>query len=52
MRHTPLKRAGRRMLIRNLLVVMRNTGTELSDEWREILRAEEDDEAVLREMRN
>jgi epoxyqueuosine reductase len=50
MRHTPLKRAGRRMLIRNVLIAMRNTGTELSEEWREILRSEEDDEAVMREI--
>jgi epoxyqueuosine reductase len=51
MRHTPLKRAGRRMLIRNLLIAMRNTGTELSEEWREVLREEEDDEAVMGEIR-
>lgn len=52
MRHTPLKRAGRRMLIRNVLIAMRNSGTELNDEWRAILRAEEDDDAVVREMDN
>lgn len=50
MRHTPLKRAGRRMLIRNTLIVMRNTGVEPSDEWKAILREEEDDDAIVGEL--
>jgi len=50
MRHTPLKRAGRRMLIRNVLIAMKNSGTALSPEWRAILKAEEDDDAILREL--
>ena len=52
LRHTPLKRAGRRMLIRNVLIAMRNTGEALSDEWRKRLEEEEDDEAVRRELEN
>jgi len=50
MRHTPLSRAGRRMLIRNVLIAMKNTGLELTNEWREILRSEEDDDVVTREV--
>jgi epoxyqueuosine reductase len=45
-RKTPLDRAGRKSLLRNVLIAMQNTGTPVSDEWREILRAEEDDPAV------
>lgn len=52
MRHTPLKRAGRRMLIRNTLIALRNTNVELSDEWKAILKEEEEDEAVVRELDN
>ncbi len=50
MRHTPLKRAGRRMLIRNVLIAMRNSGLDLNQEWRDILKNEEEDEALLREI--
>lgn len=47
-RGTPLPRAGRKALLRNLLIAMRNTGTKLTEEWRERLAAEEEDEAVRR----
>jgi epoxyqueuosine reductase len=50
LRHTPLPRAGRQALLRNVLVAMRNTGMELSEEWREILETEEDDAAVREEL--
>jgi epoxyqueuosine reductase len=45
-RKTPLYRAGRKSLIRNVLIAMRNAGTPLSKEWREILETEENDAAV------
>jgi len=50
LRHTPLKRAGRRMLIRNVLIAMRNSGQDLSEEWKAVLRAEEEDEAIVNEI--
>jgi epoxyqueuosine reductase len=50
LRHTPMLRAGRQSLLRNVLIAMRNTGEELSQEWREILKAEEDDAAVRAEL--
>jgi epoxyqueuosine reductase len=50
LRHTPLPRAGRQSLLRNVLIAMRNTGEELSEEWRETLREEENDPAVRGEL--
>lgn len=49
-RKTPLYRAGRKALLRNVLIAMRNAGTPLTEEWREILKAEEDDAAVRAEL--
>jgi epoxyqueuosine reductase len=46
----PLPRAGRRALLRNVLIAMRNTGKELSPEWRRILEAEEEDPVVRGEL--
>jgi epoxyqueuosine reductase len=49
-RKTPLYRAGRKSLLRNVLIAMRNAGTPVSEEWKTILREEEDDEAVKAAM--
>jgi epoxyqueuosine reductase len=46
----PLPRAGRRSLLRNVLIALRNTGAGLSEEWRAILEAEEDDPVVREEL--
>lgn len=48
MRRTPLNRAGRRSLIRNVLLALRNTGVPLPDDHRERLLAEETDEVIRR----
>lgn len=50
-RHSPLPRAGRRSLLRNLLIGMRNTGRPLPEAWRAALEAEEDDPVVREELR-
>jgi epoxyqueuosine reductase len=42
LRHTPLPRAGRQALLRNVLIAMRNTGMEVSEEWKEIFKSEEE----------
>jgi epoxyqueuosine reductase len=47
----PLPRAGRRALLRNVLISLRNTGKELSPEWRRILEAEEEDPVVRGELK-
>lgn len=46
----PLPRAGRRSLLRNVLIALRNTGKELTPEWRRILEAEEEDEVIRGEL--
>jgi epoxyqueuosine reductase len=46
----PLPRAGRRSLMRNLLVVLRNSARPLPPAWRAILEAEEDDPVVREEL--
>jgi epoxyqueuosine reductase len=51
LRHTPLPRAGRQALLRNVLIAMRNSGQELTAEWRKILEEEEDDAGVVNELR-
>ena len=48
LRRTPLNRAGRQNLIRNVLVALRNTGVALPDDVRDRIRTEESDEAVRR----
>ncbi len=50
LRHTPLPRAGRQALLRNVLIAMRNTGAPLSAEWRAMINVEEDDVAVREEL--
>jgi epoxyqueuosine reductase len=49
-KNAPLPRAGRRSLLRNVLVALRNTGKELTPEWRAILEAEEDDPVIRGEL--
>jgi epoxyqueuosine reductase len=46
----PLPRAGRRSLLRNVLIALRNTGKTVSPEWRAVLEAEEDDPVIRDEL--
>jgi epoxyqueuosine reductase len=49
-KEAPLPRAGRRSLLRNLLVVMRNTGRPLPEAWRAVIEAEEEDPVIRGEL--
>lgn len=49
-KNTPLPRAGRKALLRNLLIALRNTGSPLPESWRAILETEEEDAAVREEL--
>ncbi len=46
----PLPRAGRRSLLRNVLIALRNTGKGLSPEWRKVFEEEEDDPIIREEL--